>query len=181
MTRDEVKFGNFINRLRANFKELIVKPIKLQMCMEFPELKDDEIFLNQCDIIFNSNQLFEQWKKLANMEKKAGIMGTLLGIQKADGQPYFHIDYLIDHIFQLTQEEKDENQSYWIKSASGGGSGEPGEPGGEGGASEMGGEGGAPEMGGEGGAPQAAPEEGGGAEPPAAPEGGEAGGGEFEF
>ena len=43
MTRDEVKFNNFINRLRANFKELIVKPLKLQMLVEFPELKNDEI------------------------------------------------------------------------------------------------------------------------------------------
>lgn len=177
MTRDEVKFGNFVNRIRANFKELIVKPIKLQMCMEFPELKDDEIFLNQCDIIFNSNQLFEQWKKLANMEKKAGIMGTLLGIQKADGQPYFHIEYLIDHVFQLTQEEKDENQSYWIKSAAAGGGAAPEGAPGEGG-SEMGG----PEMGGPQGGPQGAPEAGPEEAPPA-PEtgGGEEGGGEFEF
>jgi hypothetical protein len=120
MTRDEVKFSNFINRIRSNWKELIVKPLKLQMCMDFPELKNDEIFLNQCDIIFNSNQLFEQWKKLANMQKKSEILTTLLGIQKADGQPYFHIEYLMDRVFQLTQEEKDENQSYWMKSAGNG-------------------------------------------------------------
>jgi hypothetical protein len=42
MTRDEIKFHNFISRL--NFKELIVKPIKLQMLIEFPELKDDEFY-----------------------------------------------------------------------------------------------------------------------------------------
>lgn len=180
MTRDEVKFGNFINRIRSNYKELIVKPLKLQMCMEFPELKDDEIFLNQCDIIFNSNQLFEQWKKAANMEKKAGILSTLLGIQKADGQPYFHIDYLMDHVFGLTQEEKDENESYWIKSAAGGGTAPEG-AGGEG-AGEPGGEAGMPEMGGEGGVqatPQSAPEAGG--EEPPAPEAGGESGSEFEF
>ena len=175
MTRDEVKFGNFINRIRANFKELIVKPIKLQMCMEFPELRDDEIFLNQCDIIFNSNQIFEQWKKLANMEKKAGILGTLLGIQKADGQPYFHIDYLMDYVFQLTQEEKDENQSYWLKSTAGGGAAEPGAEGGEGGGMEGGMEGG------EAGAPPQAAPEAGPEESPAPEAGGGEGGGEFEF
>ena len=37
MTRDEIKFHNFISRIRANFKELIVKPLKLQMLIEFPE------------------------------------------------------------------------------------------------------------------------------------------------
>ena len=186
MTRDEVKFNNFINRLRANYKELIVKPLRLQMCMEFPELKDDEIFLNQVDIIFVSNQLFEEWKQLGNLEKRSGILSTLLGIQTADGKPYFHIDYLIDKIMKLSQEEKEENKAYWIKAAQGGGAaaGEGGMP--EGGAPGEGGmEGSAPEGGGaqaapEGGA-QATPEAGGAQ---AAPEsGGEeaGGGGEFEF
>ena len=182
MTRDEVKFNNFINRLRANYKELIVKPLRLQMCMEFPELKDDEIFLNQVDIVFVSNQLFEEWKQLGNLEKRSGILSTLLGIQTADGKPYFHIDYLIDKIMKLSQEEKEENKAYWIKAAQGGGSAAPGEGGAEGGAPEAGAQA-TPEAGAqaapEGGA-QAAPE--GGAQ--AAPEAGgeEAGGGsEFEF
>lgn len=121
MTRDEVKFGNFIGRIRANFKELIVKPLKLQILVEFPELKDDEVFLNQIDIEFNSNQLFEEWKKLGNLEKKSGIMSTLLGIQKSDGNPYFHIEYLMDNVFKLSSEEKEENMRYWIKDSSAGG------------------------------------------------------------
>ncbi len=126
MTRDEVKFGNFINRLRANFKELIVKPLKIQMIIEFPELRDDDIFLNSCDIQFNSNQIFEVWKKLNNMEKRSGVITNLQSIQKEDGTPYFHIEFLMDEYFGLTQEEKDKNKSYWDKygtpgSADGGG------------------------------------------------------------
>jgi hypothetical protein len=184
MTRDEVKFSNFINRLRANFKEIMVKPLKLQMLLEFPELKDDEVFLNGVDVIFNSNQLFEEWKKLANMQKRSDIMQTLLGIQKADGQPYFHIDYLVDHILKLTPEEKDENKSYWIKSASTGAGGA------EGGGAEGGPEAGpGPEPGGGdqsgpdlGGGAQASPDAGAqaGAAPEAGPEA-EGGGGEFQF
>jgi Bacteriophage T4-like portal protein (Gp20) len=183
MTRDEVKYNNFIGRLRANFKELLVKPLKLQMCMEFPELKDDEIFLNQVDVVFNTNELFEEWKKLGNMEKRANILTTMLGIQTGEGQPYFHIDYLVDKVLKLTPEEKEENKAYWIKyGKSGGGSAEGGgEAGGE-----AGGEMGASEMGGAQAGGQAVPEGGGGAqaggqavpEAPAAPEGG---GGEFEF
>jgi len=192
MTRDEVKFSNFINRIRSNFKELIVKSLRLQMCMEFPELKDDEIFLNQIDISFNSNQIFEEWKKLANMEKRSSILSSLLGIQTAEGQPYFHIEYLIDKIMKLTPEEKEENKAYWIKSKGAGsaqGGGEGGEFGGEGGGEfggpqggefggegggEFGGEGGG-EFGGEGGG-ETPPAQGGGETPPPAQ-----GGGEFEF
>jgi hypothetical protein len=133
MTRDEIKFNNFISRIRANYRELIVKPLKLQMCMEFPELKDDEIFLNQVNITFNSNQLFEEWKKLANFEKRSNILSNLLSIQTADGNPYFHIDYLIDKVMKLSNEEVQENKSYWIKSNKGGASSDiqPGAEGGE--------------------------------------------------
>jgi hypothetical protein len=188
MTRDEIKFHNFISRLRANFKELIVKPLRLQMLIEFPELTEDEFFTNGVDITFFSNQVFEEWKKLNNLEKKAGIVGTMLGVMNGD-KPYFHIEWIMDNIFKLTPEEKAENQKYWDKdamNAAANATGEPGAPseGGGGGMPEMGGE--APEGGGQavpeggeapaqGGAqatPQAAPE-------PPAPEA--PGGGEFEF
>lgn len=181
ITRDEAKFNNFIQRLRANFRELIVKPLKLQMLVEFPELKDDERFLNEVDIDFISNQLFEEWKKLGNLMKKAEILNTLTGIQKSDGQPYFHIEYLIDNVLSLTPEEKEENKKYWMKDGAGAGSGPEGTPGGEGGAEGMGDMGDMGDMG---------MEEGGGMESPEAPEtpapetggGEEAGGGtEFEF
>jgi len=126
MTRDEVRFSTFVGRLRANFKEIITKPLKLQMLVEFPELKDDEIFLNSIDVDFNSNQLFEKWKKLGNLEKSASILSTLLGIQKSNGEPYFHIEYLMDTVYELSNEEKEENKRYWAREKVGGGSAEPG-------------------------------------------------------
>ena len=179
MTRDEIKFYNFINRLRANFKELIVKPLKLQMLIEFPELKEDEILLNQIDINFNSNQVFEEWKKLNNLAKKSEIFGTLVAIMNGE-KPYFHIDYLIDNIFKLTPEEKAENQKYWAKDAAGvaaaaAAGGAPVE-GGE--AAPAGGEA-APAEGGEAAPAEAAPEAQAAPETPPA-EGAE-GGSEFEF
>lgn len=124
MTRDEIKFYSFISRIRSNFKELIVKPLKLQMLIEFPELKEDEILLNQIDITFNSNQVFEEWKKLNNLAKKAEIFSTLIGIMNGE-KPYFHVEYLMDHVFKLSPEEKAENQKYWAKDSSGVGSGGP--------------------------------------------------------
>jgi hypothetical protein len=178
MTRDEIKFHNFVMRLRTNFKELIVKPLKLQMLIEFPELKDDEVFINSVDIIFYTNQIFEEWKKINTMAKRAEAITTLTGIMNGE-KPYFHIEWIMDHVFKLTPEEKSENEKYWAKDSAGAGAGgaEAGaEAGDEGG--DMGGEA-APDAGGE-----AAPDAGGEAAPDA---GGEApapdagGGGEFEF
>jgi hypothetical protein len=177
MTRDEIKFHNFIMRLRANFKEIIVKPLKLQLLIEFPELKDDEILLNQIDIDFYTNQVFEEWKKLNNLTKKSEIVGTLLGVMNGE-KPYFHIEWIMDKIFKLSPEDKAENMKYWAKDA----------------ATAAAAAGAAPAEGAEAapteGGAEAAPAEGGGeapaeapAETPPAEGGGEAegGGGEFEF
>lgn len=186
MTRDEVRFTTFVNRLRANFKEIITKPLKLQMLVEFPELKGDEIFLNSVDIDFNSNHLFEKWKKLGNLEKSASILSTLLGIQKADGTPYFHIQYLMDTVYELSTEDKEENERYWQRErTNGGGSAEPGESViGDGGGGDVGGDVGggddfSSDQGGDvGGGDVGGPPTGGDQTPPPT-EGG--GGGEFEF
>ena len=118
MTRDEIKFHNLIRRLRANFKEIIVKPLKLQLLIEFPELKDDDIFKNQIDISFYSNQLFEEWKKINNLAKKAEIVSTLLSINRTEDKPYFHIEWIMDNVFKLSVEDKTENERYWAKDAS---------------------------------------------------------------
>jgi hypothetical protein len=179
MTRDEIKFHNFISRIRANFKELIVKPLKLQMLIEFPELKEDEIVLNQMDIIFYTNQIFEEWKKINNLSKKAEALGTLTAVMNGE-KPYFHIEWLMDNVFKLTPEEKAENQKYWAKEAAGAGAGPAGAAGAEGGAPAQGGEGGeAPAEGGQ--AAAEAPAQGGQAAPEAPAEGGAEGGAEFEF
>jgi hypothetical protein len=184
LTNDEVKFHNFISRLRANFKELIVKPLKLQMLIEFPELKEDEIIMNQMDIVFYSNQIFEEWKKINNLAKRAEAITTLTGIMNGE-KPYFHIEWIMDNVFKLTPEEKAENQKYWAKEAGGAGSAAAAQGGAEGGApaqggAQMGGEAGAeaPAQGGEAQAPAEAPAQGGGQ---AAPEAPAEGGAEFEF
>ena len=187
MTRDEIKFHNFIGRLRANFKEIIVKPLKLQMLIEFPELIDDDKFLNEMDIEFYSNQVFEEWKKLGNLEKKAGIVGTLLGVMNGE-KPYFHIEWIMDNIFKLSPEEKAENARYWAKDSTAIGSGVPGEVGAQGGGGEFGGDTGG-DIGGDTGGAQAPPAQGGaqtapaqgGAQTPPPAQGGAQGGAEFEF
>jgi len=177
MTRDEIKFHNFISRLRANFKEMIVKPVRLQLLIEFPELTDDENFINQIDIYFYSNQTFEDWKKINNMSKKAEVVSSLLGVMRNEEQPYFHIEWIMDNVFKLTPEEKAENERYWARDNNKGAGSADGVEGFEG-------EGGAPMDGGPGDTDDSAIDDGGddldigGTDDPSPDTGG---GDEFEF
>jgi len=120
VNHEEQKFDNFINRIRANFKEIIVKPLKLQMCMEFPELKNDEVFLNQVDILYTFNQTVEKWKKIRTYQKQIESAGAMSQFLKVDGTPYFHPEFLVKHVLELSPEEIDENNSFWIKSKAAG-------------------------------------------------------------
>ena len=113
MTRDEIKFSNFIDRLRSIFKELLTKPLRLQMLRDYPELMEDDDFINSIGIEFNSNDLFEEWKELRNLEKRAGILSTLLNEIEINNKPYFHPEFLVSKIMKLTEEERQENQRFW--------------------------------------------------------------------
>jgi hypothetical protein len=115
ITRDEMKFENFISRIRTAFKELIVKPIRLQMCVEFPELVNDIVFLNQCDIIFNTNQDFVDWVRLDNEKKKLDFIKEALDFKINDTESFFSHEYLVRKYLKMSQEELDENKSYKIK------------------------------------------------------------------
>jgi hypothetical protein len=179
VSQEEQQFANFVGRIRANFKEVIIKPLKLQICMEFPELKDNEVFLNQIDIMFSSNQTIEEWKRIKTYTKKIEAATSILALQKPDGTPYFHVDFIVNNILKLSQQEIEENNAYWIKSKTPGAPGAAGAAPGTTPAAPTGGEGGSEfEFGAQGGAPAqgAAPAQGGeaGAQTPPA-QGGQAG------
>lgn len=113
ITRDEIKFKNFINRIRTIFKEILVKPLKIQMMLDFPELENDNMFLSSMKLEFNSDELFEEWKRLNNLAKRAEIVSTLTSnFTDAEGNSYFHPEWLARNVMRLTEKEIEENNKY---------------------------------------------------------------------
>lgn len=144
MTRHEIKFQNYIKRLRTIFKEIIVKPLKIQMIMDFPELKDDNLFHASIQVIFNKNELFEEWKFLNNLQKRAEIASTLSSnLQDAEGKPYLHVEWIIRKIMKFTDADITENKKYKLVDSSANASeGVSGMQGGMQGSTQMGAQGG---------------------------------------
>lgn len=113
MTRDEVQFSNFISRLRTTFKEIMNKPLRLQMLIDFPELRNDKKFVNSIGIEFRSKELFEEWKRLNNQQKRIEIAEQYLSsLQDEEGVSYFAVEYVVNNILKLTEKEKQENESF---------------------------------------------------------------------
>ena len=113
VNREELSFFNFITRIREIYKDIMVKPLRIQMLIDFPDLKDDDEFLSHINIVYNGVNMFYEMKKLANWAKRAEILSQLsTQVQDAEGKPYFHVEYLVKEVLQMTEEEIAENERY---------------------------------------------------------------------
>jgi len=140
ITRDEIRFKNYITRIRTMFKEIILKPLQIQMVLDFPELVDDKLFESFIRIEFNSNDLFEEWKFLNNLAKRSEIASTLsTNLQDSEGNPYLSIEWIVRNIMKFTDADIAENEKYKLRGGDAGEGGGSSGSGGEGGGDEFGG------------------------------------------
>lgn len=110
MTRDEIKFGRFITRIRSVFQEVIVKPLWIQMCLDFPELKDDDAFKAQIGIKFNKYNIFEEMKEIEILQKRLDFVTSMKdGLVETDANmnevKYFASEFLIQRFLGLSAED----------------------------------------------------------------------------
>jgi len=96
MERDEIQFSRFVNRLRSDFQELLIKPLVLQMFLDYPEINGDQYFKSKIGIKFNSDNVFEELRIRDTANKKLEFIKGLLDIQDSEGKPYFDIDYIME-------------------------------------------------------------------------------------
>jgi hypothetical protein len=109
--RDEVRFGNFINRLRSGFQEIMLKPLVLQLIMKYPEFEGDHLFRSSIGIKFNKDNSFEVQRKVEVMQKRISAINELLNIPRTKDDSYFDLDYAMETFLNLTREELHENRS----------------------------------------------------------------------
>ena len=188
--RDEIRFYNFITRLRTIYKDLLLKPIYIALCIKHPELDKDMGLRNKLSLVFTDNLAFNRTREVEAIDKSLQTVGSLQQIADIDAEgnqiPYFDLDFLvkrfsgIDAVDLLENEKikkrkklkgkyKPEDIDKIVDQGADEKDFEPlkkGKDGGEGGGDDGGEGGGAPIGGGGGGAP----DEGG------APDGGEGGG-----
>jgi len=109
--RDEVRFGNFINRLRSGFQEVMLKPLVLQLIMKYPEFEGDHLFRSSIGIKFNRDNSFEVQRKVEVMQKRISAINELLNIPRTKDDSYFDLDFAMEAFLNLTREELQENRS----------------------------------------------------------------------
>lgn len=117
ITREEVRYQKFINRLRSAFSEMMVKPWYLQMCLDFPDIADDYKFNNAIGIKYNNDNVFEEMKKNEIEAKRIASFQAKKGVMKDDGTPYFATEYLIREELKMNESDIKSNQSWFDQQA----------------------------------------------------------------
>ena len=113
ITREEVRYQKFINRLRTAFSEMTVKPWYLQMCLDFPDLADDYKFNNAIGLSYNNDNVFEEMKKNEIEAKRIASFQAKKGVMKDDGTPFFSTEYLVREELKMTDTELQANQTWF--------------------------------------------------------------------
>lgn len=77
VARTEIDFARYVNRLRNQFSQIILKPLKLQMALTIPELQDNRAFLEAISLQYKSYNLFEEMMEMELMQKRVEFIQTM--------------------------------------------------------------------------------------------------------
>ena len=77
VARVEIDFARYVNRLRNQFAQIILKPLKLQMACSIPELQDNKAFLEAISLQYKSYNLFEEMMEMELMQKRVEFIQSM--------------------------------------------------------------------------------------------------------
>lgn len=115
LERDEIRFEKFLSRLRSTFQEILVKPLYIQMCLDYPDLSKDKSFKANLGVNFNKDSQFTNLLELSNLQKKGAFVNSLSELKVKEGdeeKPYFDKDFLISRFLGLTPDQVRINKEY---------------------------------------------------------------------
>ena len=145
--REEIDFARFIIRLRNNFALVMLKPLRIQLALSFPDIKNDKRILNSVSLRWNSYNLFEEMMNIEVMTKRiefiASMKDSLVETDKEGNDiPFFAMKFLIQKYLKMSEADLDLNEKLKLEEKlknKGDEEGEESEEGGEDEGSEEGG------------------------------------------
>lgn len=113
--RDEIRFSKFITRLRSIFQEIIIKPLWIQMCLDFPELKEDHVFKSELGIKYENDNIFGESREIEQLLKNVDFILNMTNIKEEidnEEKQYFDQDFLIEKFLDLPYKDIELNRLY---------------------------------------------------------------------
>ena len=110
VARVEIDFARYVNRLRNQFAQIILKPLKLQLALSIPELQDNRAFLEAISLQYKSYNLFEEMMEMELMQKRVEFIQTMkesMIDMDVDGNEikYFSSKFLVQKYLKYSTED----------------------------------------------------------------------------
>lgn len=115
--REEINFGRFVNRIRNTFADIMLKPLRIQLSLSIPDIKNDKRILDSISLRFNSYNQFEEMANIEIMSKRVEFIGTMkdsLTVTDSEGEetPYFSPKFLILKYLKMSEADLELNEKY---------------------------------------------------------------------
>ena len=115
--RDEINFSRFVNRLRNNFAQILLKPLQISIALAIPDIKNDKRLLDAISLRFNSYNQFEEMAGIEVDSKRIEFISTMhqsLTEIDAEGNevPYFSMKFLIMKYLKMSDADLELNEKY---------------------------------------------------------------------
>ena len=113
--RDEINFSRFITRLRNTFAEILLKPLRIQLTLSVPDIKNDKRILDSISLRWNSYNLFEEMMNIEVMTKRIEFIGTMkdsISMTDAEGneEPFFSLKFLVMKYLKMSDADLELNE-----------------------------------------------------------------------
>lgn len=120
--RDEIKFSRFTTRLQHTFAEILLKPIRIQLALQIPDIKNDKRILNSVGLHFNSyNQfveLMEEQIDMTRIEHIQSLRDTFMTTdEEGNENHYFSDEFLLVKYLKMSNADLELNAKYKAKEA----------------------------------------------------------------
>lgn len=115
--RTEIDFARYVGRLRNIFAQIILKPIQLQLCLDIPELQDNQQFLTAIQLHYKSYNLFEELMEIELMTKRVehiqNMKDSMIDMDKEGNEiKYFSSKFLVQKYLKLSDADIKLNEKF---------------------------------------------------------------------
>lgn len=117
--RDEINFSRFVERLRNTFAEILLKPLRIQVALSIPDIKNDKRILDAISLRFNSYNQFEEMMSIEIDNKRIEFIQNMAGLVTTDAEgnetPFFCIPFLIKKYLKMSDADMELNEKMKFK------------------------------------------------------------------
>ena len=118
--RDEINFGRFVNRLRATWSEIILKPLRIQVSLSIPDIKNDKRILDAISLRFNTYNQFTEMMEIEIDTKRVEFIQTMhdsLTTRDDEGNDvsFFSQKFLVLKYLKMSEADLELNEKYLLE------------------------------------------------------------------